>query len=495
MVRAVQILFSLLSPYLPLHTTDKMPSVQEIKSIAIVGAGSAGLAMLKTILDLPDNTKDKLRFVLYEEREDVGGIWLPNAHEVVPPEIPETPLYPLLQTNTPRVLAYHRRYATKYNLLPHILFRHRILDARWTGESENGKWNVTILDAEGLRRSEFFDHLVVATGNNHIPRIPTWNGQDDWLSYTPPGRHHRELLHSVYYRGPKRFENLTVLIVGGGSSGRDIANQIVSVTNKTYISLRHESEVVDEVKQLPQIAYFTSGGVVFDDGTRLDPDVVVLATGYQMRKPFLEEGHAITADPLKKNRTNDELVTNLRYIFPLYRHILSLCPSYPPNALAFIGLPSAIANCPSDLAQSLFTVHAIIQPEILPSRPQLLQELEKQEAIVRQRGFDPYVRGHELLNGTSSDYQDDLIEFLKAKNVIPNNGKKYVEGWRRDIFGYNYLKRGWKRIEQLGQENEWLRGVETEEQWARLMARVNEWEKEWEEDNGVRYVRDFDLAG
>lgn len=50
-----------------------MTTVHERKSIAIVGAGSAGLAMLKTLLDMPE--RNSWNIVLFEERENIGGIW------------------------------------------------------------------------------------------------------------------------------------------------------------------------------------------------------------------------------------------------------------------------------------------------------------------------------------------------------------------------------------------------------------------------------------
>ena len=45
------------------------------KSIAIVGAGSAGLAALKALLDLPEETRQGWEIVLYEQRRGVGGVW------------------------------------------------------------------------------------------------------------------------------------------------------------------------------------------------------------------------------------------------------------------------------------------------------------------------------------------------------------------------------------------------------------------------------------
>lgn len=45
------------------------------KSVAIVGAGSAGLAMLQTLLTVPEPLRDGWDFSLFDERREVGGIW------------------------------------------------------------------------------------------------------------------------------------------------------------------------------------------------------------------------------------------------------------------------------------------------------------------------------------------------------------------------------------------------------------------------------------
>lgn len=75
-----------------------------------------------------------------------------------------------------------------------------------------------------------------------------------------------------------------------------------------------------------------------------------------------------------------------------------------------------------------------------------------------------------------------------SQNAIPDDGKNYVEGWRRDVFNYDYLKRGWSRIEESGQAEEWVRDVGTEEEWADLKKQVDTWQKNWERENGVRFV-------
>lgn len=54
-----------------------MPSaiVPHPKSIAVVGGGTAGIAALKALLDLPESTRRNWTIDLFEQREDLGGVW------------------------------------------------------------------------------------------------------------------------------------------------------------------------------------------------------------------------------------------------------------------------------------------------------------------------------------------------------------------------------------------------------------------------------------
>lgn len=233
----------------------------------------------------------------------------------------------------------------------------------------------------------------------------------------------------------------------------------------------------------PEISHFTDDAIIFIDGTSAsDVDTILLGTGYELRLPFLAQGHAVRVDPeAQSNETYTQgLVTNLRYVFPLDKHIMSLCPHYPTNALAFIGLPIYVSNCPSDIAQSLYAVHSIVNSSLLPPRNELLRQLAAEEDRLRSLGYDPYHVGHRILpvNGSAWDYQDELVGFLKREGAIPNDGKPFVEEWRRQDI--TYLKRGWERVKELGIQDEWLRGVKTEAEWANLMKRLNKWQAEWE---------------
>ncbi|OBZ71629.1 Electron transfer flavoprotein subunit beta [Grifola frondosa] len=502
-------------PILP--TAD--PSAAPTKSIAIVGAGSGGLAILKTILDLPAETRAGWDVVLYEQRRNVGGLWLPDAPGSLPhpPELPESPVYPLLRTNTPHptmtypnftyppntplfpsheyVEQYHVDYASYHGLNTYIRLNHTVTSARWRGDNVSGQWDVEV-EAEHasplahktvLKRS--FDHLIVANGHNHYPYIPTWNGTEEWLANTLPGKPKREILHSIYYRGPEKYAGLNVVIVGAGASARDAALQVGPVANIAYQSLSEGSSPPPgaQVVPKPRISHFTGSSVVFEDGTALsDIDALILGTGYEFRVPFLKDLH-VDAHTRANSTTARALTSNLRYIFPLHRHIFSLAPTHSPTALAFVGLPVLIANCPSDIAQSLFVAHAIADTSVLPSHDEMLKELVAREDALRQQGLDPYHVGHRLVGGDteSHDYQDALVEYLKDVGALPQDGKKYVEQWRRmGRRDSQLLGRAWQRIEQLGEQRRWLEGVTTEDEWAALLYRLAEWEQEWEKEHG-----------
>ena len=72
--------------------------------------------------------------------------------------------------------------------------------------------------------------VVVATGYEHTPVIPDWPGKDGFVG---------ELLHSANYRNPTPYQGKRVLVVGGGSSGFEIATDVATGgAAKAWLSLR-----------------------------------------------------------------------------------------------------------------------------------------------------------------------------------------------------------------------------------------------------------------
>ena len=130
-----------------------------VKRVAVIGAGAAGLASARWLVDA------KLEPVVFERTNAVGGLWRPDTGLA----------YPSLRTNTSKqttafsdlpfddalpdhpyrddVLAYLERYADLVGVRPRIRFGRAVAAVRATGDGEG--WTVD---------GEAFDGVVVASG-------------------------------------------------------------------------------------------------------------------------------------------------------------------------------------------------------------------------------------------------------------------------------------------------------------------------------------------
>lgn len=182
---------------------------------------------------------------------------LPDLNEPQPPELPETPLYPKLRTNTPSpsmtyphfpyremtplypnhrfVWEYHKDFADHFNLTPLIQINTTVLSSAWEGNVSQGHWNVTVQKPSGGEESRAFDHLIVANGHNHYPNIPTWPGRENWLTSSPDSGPRREILHSIFWRNATKYKGRNVLVVGAGASGSDALLHVGPVAEKVHI--------------------------------------------------------------------------------------------------------------------------------------------------------------------------------------------------------------------------------------------------------------------
>ncbi|KAH8996632.1 hypothetical protein EDB92DRAFT_1840960 [Lactarius akahatsu] len=155
---------SLLQFRVSLHSSSVSSTVDvPDKRIAIVGGGTGGIVTLKTLVDdLPKDLTQTWEIVLFEQRDDVGGIWYPDPHTPHPPDLPESPLYSRLRTNTPHpsmtiprfptpsppgtalfpdhtfVHQYQKSMILRWDLSSYIRLRHEVLAADWHGDNVSG---------------------------------------------------------------------------------------------------------------------------------------------------------------------------------------------------------------------------------------------------------------------------------------------------------------------------------------------------------------------
>ncbi|KAF8330455.1 uncharacterized protein EI90DRAFT_3060806 [Cantharellus anzutake] len=513
-----------------LRTSQPQDISSPPKRIAVVGAGTAGLSFLKVSLGYQRERDVNWEVVLYEQRHDIGGVWLEQVVKPEPPLLPETPLYPNLRTNSPHpvntfpnfpfpaeldlfpgaqsLYQYHKDVVAHYNLTGSIHLRHNVTTARWFGNATHGHWGLTIQRPRKtcpsgtmqnpthfwcsvLQGSEHdletiyenFDHLIVAP-------VKT----DDWLLKTDPeSPFRRDIRHSIYFNGPEPYVNRTVLIAGGSVSGMDIGNHITPFAAKAYIA-RSAGMKGDPSNHFlipkPRLSHFDRDAIYFEDGSSVtDVDSVILATGYRYIVPFLIAGNALVIDPNARSHNTSHihpppllrLTSNGKYMHPLYKHTMSLSSYFPPSSLFVFALPRIPPPALGDSAQAIFATRVIADPSLVANRISLLRELEEDEERLRRAGYDPDKRAHTLvdlgdLGQASNLWMESLIDFLKERNVtglpLPGSGGRYVDDWRRkhgDLRALVGMLFTWREVEKRGESEKLLAGRRTEKDWAELL--------------------------
>ncbi|SEU47143.1 flavin-containing monooxygenase [Nonomuraea wenchangensis] len=209
--------------------------------VAVIGAGAAGLATTKALLDVG------LDVVTYEKGDRPGGLWARDNSSGL------SPAYASLHLNTSKgrtefadfpmpaewpdypsadhVAGYLADYAKTFGLTPHLRFGSTVTRVEREGTGLL-PWVVTTESGEAGR----YDAVVVANGHNWDPRLPE-------PGY--PGTFDGTQLHAHDYRTPEIFRDRRVLVVGMGNSAMDIAVDASNVARgPVLLSARHGVHIV-----------------------------------------------------------------------------------------------------------------------------------------------------------------------------------------------------------------------------------------------------------
>ena len=200
------------------------------RTIAVIGAGAAGLCATKHLLG------KGMEVVVYELGTRIGGLWVyendnglsgayqslhvnsenkVTAYKDFP--FPDTaPIYP----DHVQMAQYLVDYVDKFELRRHIRFNANVTKV---AQVAGGRWVVQLADAS----YQHFDAVVVASGHQGVPSHPPF--AKDFTG---------EYLHSHAYRVPEPFKGKHVLVVGAGNSACDIASDICTVTASATMAAR-----------------------------------------------------------------------------------------------------------------------------------------------------------------------------------------------------------------------------------------------------------------
>lgn len=205
-------------------------TVSEVKRVAIVGAGVAGLQTAHLL------SEKGFECYIFEKADDVGGVWRENYADFglqVPKELYEFPgfEYPKdlqwdLFPSGSQVKTYIQRYTEARNLKHLIMFGTTVLNL--TPRPEGG-WHLEFEKA-GTAHTDIFDFCVMSTGMySSFPNLPNAPGMETFKG---------EILHSCTFTDKEQVRGKTVVVVGGGKSAVDNAVAAAKVGSSSTLLYR-----------------------------------------------------------------------------------------------------------------------------------------------------------------------------------------------------------------------------------------------------------------
>lgn len=247
------------------------------------------------------------------------------------------------------VLAYLRRYADHFGITDRIAFETSVERLTPLGDARDAGFEVALTGPDG-DETRRYRRVVIANGHNWYPKLPSYPGQDDFAGDIIHSADYKsaeqlagkrvvvvgagntgcdiavegalrasETYHSTrrgYWYAPKYalgrpadqvsdlvfslglplratqwlFEQTAKLVVGryerfGLPTPDHHFLETHPIVNQTLIyHIGHGA-----IAPVPDIARFDGGEVEFTDGRRVAADLVVFATGYLIRFPFLDD--------------------------------------------------------------------------------------------------------------------------------------------------------------------------------------------------------------
>ena len=193
----------------------------------IIGAGPAGMGIAGQL------RKRGIDFEMVEQSQNVGNAWHHHydrlhLHTVKQlsnlPHLPFPDDYPLYVPRE-KLVDYFDQYAQHFKLKPH--FGQSVDRVKKVGKD----WSTITKDGTKFKSK----NVIVATGVNRIPNIPSWPGQEQFQG---------TIIHARDYKNAAPFKGKKVLVVGMGNTGAELALDLSEHDCETYISVRGPVSIV-----------------------------------------------------------------------------------------------------------------------------------------------------------------------------------------------------------------------------------------------------------
>ncbi|XP_055596982.1 senecionine N-oxygenase-like [Uranotaenia lowii] len=393
-------------------------------SYCVIGAGTAGIAAARRIVEAGGEV------TIFEQTDRLGGTW--NYTDAVGKDkygLPiHTSMYQGLRTNLPKevmgfpdfpiprqkasyipaedILNFVELYASTFELIGLVKLEHHVIFVEPVDGGPK-KWKVAVKNLPQHKvEIHFFDYVLVCNGHYHTPMVPSIPNSE---------RFKGKQLHSHDYRSAEHFKDESVLVIGAGPSGMDIALEISKHANQVTLS-HHSPEPFKTVfpanlTEKPDVKELTHSGVVFVDDTRNDYSIILYCTGYRYSFPFLSPACGITVED--------------NYVQPLYKH----CINIAEPTMAFIGIPFYVCAAQMFDLQIRFCLQFYTGRIGLPKKEEM--RADEREQMEHRWWLGYKKRQAHMMGPAQGDYYEDLAKTAGLVPIKPVMAALHTESSRR----------------------------------------------------------------
>jgi cation diffusion facilitator CzcD-associated flavoprotein CzcO len=228
--------------------TDREPTV------LIAGGGQAGLSLAATLVRIGVDALVVDRF------ERVGDCWRQRYHSLALHNdtrfnhLPYMPFPPSWPTYLPKdmVADWFEAYAWAME----INFWTSTELASGTYDATAGRWNAVVRHSDGTERTLHPRHLVFANGLVGYPHVPEMPGLKTFKG---------EVLHTTEFTDGADWRGKKALVIGTGTSGHDVAQDLHANGCETTI-VQRGSTMVLSIDPSAKLVYGVYNGVALEDG-------------------------------------------------------------------------------------------------------------------------------------------------------------------------------------------------------------------------------------
>jgi cation diffusion facilitator CzcD-associated flavoprotein CzcO len=222
-------------------------------AVLVVGGGQAGLSIAARLGQFGVDT------LIVDRHGRIGDNWRKRYHsltlhnEVHVNHLPYMPFPPNFPVYIPKDMLAN--WFEAYVEAMELNF--------WTGTELTGgdyddarkQWNLTLKRADGSTRVMHPRHLIFATGVSSIPTFPDLPGLNDFAG---------PVVHSGDFKNAEQWQGRKALVLGTGTSGHDVAQELHAHGADVTIIQRSKTYVVS-LKEAQSVYAIYSEGIPFDD--------------------------------------------------------------------------------------------------------------------------------------------------------------------------------------------------------------------------------------